>query len=529
MTLFSVLLAVLMFACGALADSDVLLKPLSGKMGKPQLGLVFVQGTQISAAAYEPLMQAVQEALDYEAYCAIPAFFLDVPEPAQFNSKMDSAMKEMQKAGLKDSAPVVYLAHSLGGVFTQDYVFKNKEKISAQILMGATLLRKYRNGSTSKTFPVPTLMLDGTLDGLMRVTRQAESFYHYKGQSNFPIVIYEGTSHMQFASGPPPLNVKMNDLKPTVPDDKAHQMMANTIKNFITAQIAKDAGAQSEIEQEVQATAKIVAPIIEALEMEANPHLLPPCNTDYPMPSCPFYPRYPGKQEGSSPKPDGACVCGTPWVQQVAQKVVTGLGTVRTLATDGIHAVSDVNPIHLPHIWSTCEKEEGCTINVTTVTQPVYSALDSFDTGFSYESASELRVKLKSRQTMWMAAGRKDVNFTETDVVPSLCAEINVLAYQWALNHSSPAARSRFQDIGEVLEMGKDLGPYNAGPLWIYNALKYNNAKDKSKVVIQAPMMHTPVDYKIKAAAGFHYCKLLSPARALEWIYIDGLRAKGSL
>ena len=60
MTLFSVLLAVLMFACGALADSDVLLKPLS-KMGKPSWACL-LQGTQISAAAYEPLMQAVQEA-----------------------------------------------------------------------------------------------------------------------------------------------------------------------------------------------------------------------------------------------------------------------------------------------------------------------------------------------------------------------------------------------------------------------------------------------------------------------------------
>merc|ERR1712146_229575 len=203
--------------------------------------------------------------------------------------------------------------------------------------------------------------------GLMRVTRQAESFYHYKGQSNFPIVIYEGTSHMQFASGPPPLNVKMNDLKPTVPDDKAHQMMANTIKNFITAQIAKDAGAQSEIEQEVQATAKIVAPIIEALEMEANPHLLPPCNTDYPMPSCPFYPRFPGKQRGDTPQEN--CACGTPWSQEFAQVVMTGLGNVKVVTTDAVHAVSDLNPIHLPKIWSpNCAlSNDLCTINVTTV------------------------------------------------------------------------------------------------------------------------------------------------------------------
>lgn len=36
-------------------------------------------------------------------------------------------------------------------------------------------------------------------------------------------------------------------------------------------------------------------------------------------------------------------------------------------------------------------------------------------------------------------------------------------------------------------------------------------------------MMRTPTDYGIKAAAGFHYCKVLSPFRAIEWIYIDSL------
>jgi len=36
-------------------------------------------------------------------------------------------------------------------------------------------------------------------------------------------------------------------------------------------------------------------------------------------------------------------------------------------------------------------------------------------------------------------------------------------------------------------------------------------------------MMKTAINYLIKSAAGFHYCKLLSPAYVSEWIYVDGL------
>jgi hypothetical protein len=28
----------------------------------------------------------------------------------------------------------------------------------------------------------------------------------------------------------------------------------------------------------------------------------------------------------------------------------------------------------------------------------------------------------------------------------------------------------------------------------------------------------------VPCPTGFHYCKLLSPAKALEWMYVDGLR-----
>jgi hypothetical protein len=44
---------------------------------------------------------------------------------------------------------------------------------------------------------------------------------------------------------------------------------------------------------------------------------------------------------------------------------------------------------------------------------------------------------------------------------------------------------------------------------------------------VYSPCSHTPVDYPIVSAAGYHYCKLVSPARAMEHIYLDGLRPRG--
>mmetsp|Transcript_51941 Transcript_51941/g.112860 ORF Transcript_51941/g.112860 Transcript_51941/m.112860 type:complete len:138 (-) Transcript_51941:38-451(-) len=136
---------------------------------------------------------------------------------------------------------------------------------------------------------------------------------------------------------------------------------------------------------------------------------------------------------------------------------------------------------------------------------------------------------MASRQTLWEAAGFTDVNFTATDVVPSTCADINQAAWEWALGEASSAALAHFKAVGVPLVMGSDLGPYNAGPLWIYNPLKYEQAKDGSHTTVQSPMMHTPDKYPVALARGFHYCKLLSPARAMEWIYIDGLRQHGGL
>lgn len=374
------------------------------------------------------------------------------------------------------------------------------------------------------------MALGGTLDGLFRITRHAENYYHYTKtlqDANFPTVLFEGVSHMQFSSGTPPALVAHSDLQPEVSYAEAHTEIAETIALFLEAQINKNSTAAAALAMKSADTGAIVEPITLSQKQEAFQYLTPTCNSDFPLPaSCPAYPRYPsGQKSGSNP---GVCACGTPWSATAQGLLGPNTSTYSVDATDAVHGVSDINPIHLPHIWNNCSAPP-CRLNITTVTYPSYPTLTFLDTGFSYISADELRVKLVSRQAMLMAAGETNVNFTATDVVPSLCAAVNELAWKWALQVSGQVALNRFNKIGIPMAFGQDIFLGNAGPLWIENPIEYKYNSDKSVMNVYSPCSHTPVDYPIKAAAGFHYCKLLSPARALEWIYLDSLRVKGGL
>ena len=68
----------------------------------------------------------------------------------------------------------IYLAgHSLGGMGAVDYGVKYPKNIAGLIQLASFLKRKHKN----TIFSFPVLQIGGTLDGLSRVTRFAESFY----------------------------------------------------------------------------------------------------------------------------------------------------------------------------------------------------------------------------------------------------------------------------------------------------------------------------------------------------------------
>lgn len=132
-------------------------------------------------------------------------------------------------------------AHSLGGVMTQDFLNSSSTSpdpslFKGQILMSSVLLRDRRSiqdsdGSTLFDYHTPTLTLGGTKDGLMRITRVAESYYHQvsnidASQANlFPVEALSGVAHYQFAGGIPPSFVQKNDLKGDISDDAAHKLV----------------------------------------------------------------------------------------------------------------------------------------------------------------------------------------------------------------------------------------------------------------------------------------------------------------
>jgi len=296
----------------------------------------------------------------------------------------------------------------------------------------------------------------------------------------------------------------------------------------------------------------VVAPLINALHLEGYRNFLPPCY-------CEDVDEYGGLQYGTCASRTN-CTGGCPWSEEMLKVMGRHDGVAYSIA-DSFHPVTEEHPsCHLPHVHGDADPDANpggpslkdpplcdgapCALNVTTVTQAVYLSgstddlwrihldLPWADTGFLPVSARELKMKLKSRQALWQAAGvlGPDAPLDATDALDR-CREINQKAIDWALARASESARRRLNATGKTIATGADAGTCAAGPCWIWDPLRW--AEDATGVVIRSVTFATEnkndlgpcgEDKLIPCAAGMHYCKGVSPARVLEWIYTDSLR-----
>jgi len=482
------------------------------------IAVVWIQGALCNNEAYQEIAQAVQMegAKNNQAiWVGIPSFISGSPDPVTISGKVDSTIKELEKLGFTGDN-IVMAGHSLGGVMAQGYTADNADKIKAQVLMGSVLTRDKRSidtdGTTVFDYGVPTMAIGGSKDGLMRMSRVAESFWHTNMNVNehqanlFPTVAFEGVSHAQFMSGKPPINVSNKDLVPDVTYDVAHGLVAESFVQFMD-QIIKN----NRPSLDTAATKEVLQGMIDAMELEGYYGTKPACEQPAVLVNA----------------EDPTCLHGSPWNMQYSQIIMGGElpGTNMSIdSNDNFHPVQEVNPVHLAEIDSDCTADSvDCVMKMITVTENHYEDYDKMDTGYHPQAASEMKSKQSSRQKIQQHAGNSDAKFHESDEVGNRCADINNASIQWAYEHLSENAKANYDKYGVQLVTGDDMGPYNEGPLWIWTLMNYTKSEDGTQMVVKSPMMRTPTNYLVKSAAGFHYCKVLSPFKAIEWMYLDGL------
>lgn len=479
--------------------------------------LLFIQGASLSPDQYVPILSTLQKASTSSLWIGISDFTLNMPDPLTISSMLSDLLSEMKAKGMPTPSKTFYAGHSLGGIVLASHL-KDIE-VDGVILLGSFLNRSVRSinpdGTSKIDFPSRTLTIGNELDGQCRISRIAEQFYHSinnieSGSSmKFPVAVVKGASHMQFASGEPPLFVKMNDLKPEISEEEAHQKITSIIAAFIDEN-------SNTLQQTIMDTAQFLQPFIDSLILEGSYHLNSPC--------------YDKVLVNRNVKD---CSHGSPWLSY-AQNVMSGFSdynikNVNLITDDNFHRVWEINPVHLPTCNTTCSNNSGtpCDLYCITVTELNYEISDDLDTGFYPTTAYEIKSKINSRQRILEHTNLK-LDFHITDEI-NTCAVINKQAYEYALSNANPETVERFKKYGEPYEFGDDKGPYNAGPLWIWTYLTFDEKTSPNGdyyIEVDSPMMRTPTDYFLPMAAGFHYCKLLSPARAMEWIHLDGLKRK---
>lgn len=53
--------------------------------------------------------------------------------------------------------------------------------------------------------------------------------------------------------------------------------------------------------------------------------------------------------------------------------------------------------------------------------------------------------------------------------------------------------------------------------------MEYNLSEDGTEMVVLSPYLTTSTSFPVKSIKGVHYCMLISPFKAVEYMMLDGL------
>lgn len=207
----------------------------------------------------------------------------------------------------------------------------------------------------------------------------------------YPVVVLEGLAHSSFMNSTMlPAAILAHDLNPEVDEETGYGMVASAVTSFMGG-ILGDPAAKASFETLVNATAVLLQPLADAMELEGDFNMKPGCDSA-------------NLTNPRSPK----CLQGAPWSETaqaimgngVAYHHITKNLTIK--AHDNFHGDSLMDPTLLPLVNGTNCTSAGatCSMAVISATDNAYDKVSDLDTGATPVAATAMAARMVSRQAI---------------------------------------------------------------------------------------------------------------------------------
>jgi len=485
-------------------------------------------GNPLGNATSEGIKQAIQNAQQY----------VNVPQAA-------SAMR-------KDN---VFLGgHSLMGPYMLEHALKQAG--------GLLLLASQALPSVSTTFPCfstwtrPVLNVTGELDGQMLISQQAAaavdaadnasrlSLHHVAAFQ--PVVFIPGVNHMQIGPGVEQCNPASSepvDLEADISHEGATQRVATVMADFLAVHRASPAlqkEATHRMVDRVVASAELIGPLVQASgrgdiaklvrELAQDPHLPQP----HLSARAGLTPRAVGGEVFPASLNDAGKWLAHPGELAAAEAAVVRaqqrvLACLPQALQDRVVIAATTHTDETPFLYNqpTIQRlPDGRVL----LRPHVYLWRHFLETKQRVQAAvhPEYAMKLRTAGAVAGALGEQEEleKHRESTVSPT---HLNNEILEDALKVLPEAARERYQKRGKKWHCSSrtDFSP----PQWVQDEhVTFTDDGDITQInapIVQTMLPPQPVadyDRGMGRFVGNLYFKVLSPARAMEWLMIDALR-----
>jgi hypothetical protein len=482
------------------ADEDIVLPAIQSDASLPERLLIFIPGGKVPNEYYKLTAQAIQNATtDVRLTVVIPEVFqrlciISCPFSktcAPLKARLDAAVAKSSFKS-KDSKTDTFIAgHSLGATCANNLVQGYNSEFAGLLEFGGFV--NLRGSDSVANYSIPVLHMAGEVDGggarpstLAGLYGQSKAYAQShtleEALTLKPVHVLEGLDHSDFCPGF--FVTATKDCKSEVTQESALATIGEVASAFLhlnsPTSDATKAAAMAAMKKRLAFTQDMCEPFLTAFELE-------------------------GGQVESAP----AGVPAGPWCE-VGQRTIVGLKQSDAtklkvepckLITEGLH--------QFEHQHTNYTVLPDGSLDVTC-----FSAVEPPSFGISTSQFSAKSVDCK------MVDATRVAEQLHIDTNASVsCADINRIAVEVAKKLVPQKSLKRFEEKGRpVCFMEDTTVPGNIGPLWISGS-KVTQVETKDCLQVASPTLVSTI--KSMIFPGNHYCKLLSPAAAMDWIMID--------